>query len=170
VPPNRTDPVEILIGQVKTADRATASDPLCADAQSRPRSCLQASPNSIRKLNPSRRTSSNTSCRVRLSPKVSFNDHVERPLSSRDDWSRRYEPYPSEQSKELGQLRNVVLLVTQRVPVKASGLVNEFGIERLPLGPDCFLLREAKLRSLCEPRASKRCQSTDRSSAKGRER
>jgi len=60
-----------------------------------------------------------------IGPKVGLNDHVKRPLSSRDDWSRRYEPYPSEQSKELGQLRSVVLLVTQRVPVEASGLVND---------------------------------------------
>ena len=38
-------------------------------AQSRPRSCLQASPNSIRKWNPPWCTSSKTSCMVRLGPR-----------------------------------------------------------------------------------------------------
>jgi hypothetical protein len=35
--------------------------------------------------------------------------------------------------------------VTQRVPVEARGLVDKFNIERLPLGLDCFTVREAKL-------------------------
>jgi hypothetical protein len=66
-------------------------------------------------------------------------------VGSRNDWSARCEPYPPEQSKELGQVRDIVLLVTQRVPVEARGLIDEFNIERLPLGFDRFVLRETKL-------------------------
>jgi hypothetical protein len=49
-------------------------------------------------------------------PKVGLNDRVECPLRSRDDCSGRHEPYPSEQSKKLGRVRDVVLLVTERSP------------------------------------------------------
>jgi hypothetical protein len=105
-----------------------------------------------------------------IRPEVGLNDGVECTLGSRDDWSRRYEPYPPEQSKELGQVRGVVFLVTQRVPVEARGLVNEFSIESLPLGLDRFMVRETKLRPLRQPRASKRCQSADCRSSKGGQR
>jgi hypothetical protein len=47
-----------------------------------------------------------------IGPKVGLNDRIECPLGSRNDWSGRCEPYPSEQSKELGQVRGIVLLVT----------------------------------------------------------
>jgi len=86
-------------------------------------------------------------------PRVGLNDRVECPLRSRDDCSGRCEPYPSEQSKKLGQVRDVVLLVTERVPVEARGLVDEFSMERLSLGFDCCVVGEAKLRPLCQPRA-----------------
>ena len=84
-----------------------------------------------------------------IRPKVDLNYRVKGPLGSGDDWSGRYEPYPSQQSKELDQVRGIILLVTQRVPVEARSLVNEFGIELLPLGLDCFVMCEAKLRPLC---------------------
>ena len=92
-----------------------------------------------------------------IGPKVGLNDRIECPLGSYNDWSGRCEPYPSEQSKELGQLRGIVLLVTQCVSIEARGLVNEFSIERLPLGLDCFVVRVMKLRPLCQPRTPKRC-------------
>jgi hypothetical protein len=103
-----------------------------------------------------------------IGPKVGLNDRVECPLGSGDDRSGGYEPYPSEQSKKPGQVRGVVFLVTQRVPVEASGLVNEFSIERLPLGLDSFMVREKKLRPLRQPRASKRCQPANCRSSQGR--
>src|SRR5271169_4102966 len=96
-----------------------------------------------------------------IGPKVGLNDRVKCPLGSRDDWSWRYEPYPSDYGIDLDQVRGIVLLVTQRVPVEARGLVNEFSVERLPLGLDRFMVREAKLSPLGQPRASKRCQSAD---------
>jgi hypothetical protein len=102
--------------------------------------------------------------------KVGLNDRVECALGSYDDWSGRYEPNPSEQSKKLGQVRGFVLLVTQRIPVEASRFVNEFSIKRLPLGLDCFVVCEAKLRPLCQPRAPKRRQTADRGSPEGRQR
>ena len=102
--------------------------------------------------------------------KVGLNDRVECTLGSRDDCSGRREPYPPEQGKNLGQVRDVVLLVTQRVPVAGRGLVDEFSIERLSLGLDCLVVREAKLRPLRQPRASKRCQSADCRSSKGGQR
>src|SRR5262249_47553067 len=58
-----------------------------------------------------------------IRPQVRLSDGVECPLGGRDDWSRRYEPHPSEQSKELDQVRRIVLLATQRVPIETSGLV-----------------------------------------------
>src|SRR5271156_6721701 len=139
-------------------------------AQSRPRSCLQASPNSTKKSAPPRWGSSITSCRVRFGPKVGLTDRVQCPLGSRDHSSGRYEPYPPDQAIDLYQVRDIVLLVTQRVTVAARGLVNEFNIERLPLGFDCFALRETKLRPLGEPRAPKRRQSADRGSSQSRQR
>jgi len=105
-----------------------------------------------------------------IKSKVGLNDRVERTLGSRDDWSRRCEPYPSEQSKQLDQVRGIVLLVTQRVPIETSGLINEFSIERLPPGLDRFTPSEEKLGPLCQPGAPKRCQSTDYGSCEGRER
>src|SRR5262252_9312145 len=42
-----------------------------------------------------------------IGTEVGLNDRVECPLRSRDDWSGRYEPYPSEQSKELDQVRRI---------------------------------------------------------------
>src|SRR5215813_14491313 len=92
------------------------------------------------------------------------------PFGSRDHWSGRYEPYPPDQGIYLDQVRDLVLLVTQRVSVEATGLVNEFSIERLPLGLDCFVVREAKLRPLCQPRAPKRCEPADCGSSQGRQR
>src|SRR5215472_16107031 len=102
--------------------------------------------------------------------KVGLNDRVECTLGSRDDCSGRREPYPPEQGKNLGQVRDVVLLVTQRVPVAGRGLVDEFSIERLPPGLDRFTPSEEKLGPLCQPRAPKRCQSTDYGSCEGGER
>src|SRR5215470_7544806 len=90
-----------------------------------------------------------------IRPKVGLNDRVECPLGSREDWPGRYQSYPSKQSKELDQVRGIVLLVTQRVPVEARSLVNEFGIERLPFGLDPFMVPKAKLRPLGQPRAPK---------------
>src|SRR5215467_11474927 len=90
-----------------------------------------------------------------IRPKVGLNDRVECPLGSREDSPGRYQFYSSKQSKELDQVRGIVLLVTQRVPVQTRGLVNEFSIELLPLGLDPFMVPEAKLRPLGQPRTPK---------------
>jgi hypothetical protein len=44
-----------------------------------------------------------------IGPKIGLNDRVKCPLGSRDDWSRRYEPYPPDQGIDLDQVRDIVL-------------------------------------------------------------
>jgi hypothetical protein len=50
-----------------------------------------------------------------IRPKVGLNDRVECPLGSREDCRGRYQPYSSQQSKELDQVRGIILLVIQRI-------------------------------------------------------
>src|SRR5262249_39935523 len=104
-----------------------------------------------------------------IGPKVGLNDRVQCPLGGRDNCSGCYEYYPSEQTINLDQVRDVVLLMAQCIPIEARGLVNEFSIERLPLCLDCFVVREMELRPLCQPRTPNRCQAANCGSSQGRQ-
>src|SRR5215472_12259908 len=104
-----------------------------------------------------------------IGPKIGLNDRVQCPLGSRDNWSGCYEHYPSDQTIDFDQVRDIVLLMTQCVPIEARGLVNEFSIERLPLCLDCFVVRETELRPLCQPRTPERCQAANCGSSQGRQ-
>jgi hypothetical protein len=103
-------------------------------------------------------------------PEVGLDDRVKCSLRGDDHRSGGYDPYPSEQSKKLDQVRGIVLLVTQRVPIEARGLVDKFKIQLLSLGLDCFVVCEPKLRPLCQPRAPKGRQTADCGSPEGRQR